>query len=116
MLKLTPVGDEVLLRTVRIEDVPWRAAMVRVGPGPDHPEEPALIVGVLRSDEQDRVVLARVRTTLLLAIPFALLLTVVAGYALAWRSLAPVEKMAATAARVADPSCASPAASSPGAA
>ena len=100
LLKLTPVGDEVLLRTVRIEDVPWRAALVRVAPGPEHPEEPELIVGVLRSDEQDRLVLARVRTTLLFAIPFALLLTVVAGYALAWHSLAPVEKMAATAARI----------------
>ena len=100
LLRLTPVGDEVLLRTLTIDDVPWRAALVRVGPGPDHPDEPALIVGVLRSDEQDRAVLARVRTTLFFAIPFALVVTVVAGYALARRSLAPVEKMADTAARI----------------
>lgn len=100
LLKLRPVGDEVLLRTVTIDGMPWRAAMVRVSPGPDHPDEPALIVSVLRSDEQDRLVLARVRTTLFFAIPFALVVTVVAGYALARRSLAPVEKMAATAARI----------------
>ena len=69
-------------------------------PGPVHSDEPVLIVGVLRSDEEDLAVLSRVRTFLLFAIPFALVITVLAGYALARRSLTPMDQMAATAARI----------------
>ncbi len=100
LLKLKPVGNEVLLRSVTIDDHAWRAALVRVSPGVVDSLEPALIVGVLRADEEDEAVLDRVRTTLLLAIPFALIVTILAGYLLARRSLAPVDEMAASAARI----------------
>jgi len=100
LLRLKPEGTDVLVRSLVIDDVTWRAALVRVNPGPVHTEEPVLIVGVLRSDEDDLAVLARVRNTLLLAIPFALAITVLAGYALARRSLAPMDEMAASAARI----------------
>ncbi|MBL0173390.1 MAG: HAMP domain-containing protein [Gemmatimonadaceae bacterium] len=100
LLRLKPLGNETLLRSLTIDDQIWRAALVRVGPGIVDSLEPALIVGVLRSDEEDVAVLDRVRTTLLLAIPFALAVTILAGYLLARRSLAPVEEMAASAARI----------------
>lgn len=100
LLRSKPDSTDVLLRELTIDDVVWRAALVRVSPSASHADEPALIVGVLRSDEDDLAVLARVRNTLLLAIPFALVFTVLAGYALARRSLAPVDEMAASAARI----------------
>ncbi|MBL0170278.1 MAG: hypothetical protein IPP90_06010 [Gemmatimonadaceae bacterium] len=100
LLRLKPLGNETLLRSLTIDDQIWRAALVRVGPGIVDSLEPALIVGVLRSDEEDVAVLDRVRTTLLLAIPFALAVTILVGYLLARRSLAPVEEMAASAARI----------------
>lgn len=100
LLRLVPVGDDVLMRTLTIDNVTWRAALVRVRPNAATADEPALVVSVLRSDEEDVAVLARVRTTLLFAIPFALVVTVLAGYALARRSLAPVDAMAAAAARL----------------
>ncbi len=92
-------GD-VVLRTVRIDDVPWRAAVIRLAPGPDNAEEPALHVGVLRSDDEDMAVLNRVRRTLFFAIPLALLVAIVTGYAIARRSLEPMDEMAARAARI----------------
>ena len=100
LLQKRPTGTDVMMQTLTIDDITWRAALVRVDPGPAHLEEPALIVGVLRSDEEDLSVLASVRTVLLFAIPFALACTVLAGYALARRSLAPMDQMAATAARI----------------
>ena len=100
LLSLRPPGTDVVVRTLSIDDISWRAALVRVDPGPVHTDEPVLIVGVLRSDEEDLAVLSRVRTFLLFAIPFALVITVLTGYALARRSLAPMDQMAATAARI----------------
>ncbi len=99
-LRLAPGSGDVLLRTLTMDDQTFRAALVRVNPGTANSAEPALIVGVLRSDEEDVAVLGRVRTTLLFTIPFALVLTVLAGYALARRSLAPMDEMAASAARI----------------
>lgn len=100
LLRLRPPANDVIERTVTIEGVEWHAALVRVDTGAVSESEPTLVVGVLRSEAQDIAVLTRVRTTLLLAIPFALLLTIAAGYVLARRSLAPVDEMAATAARI----------------
>ena len=90
---------EVVVRSVLVDDDEWRAAVVRLGRGPDD-TEPALVVAVLRSEAEDAVLLARVRTTLLLAIPLALLASVLAGYALARQSLAPMDAMTARAARI----------------
>ncbi len=100
LLRQSVKPGEVALRTVHIEDLDWRAALIRVPAGQDYPEAPAFIVGVLRSGEDDRAVLGRVRTTLLFAIPLALLVSVVTGYAIARRSLAPMDEMAARAARI----------------
>lgn len=100
LLRLRPPAGDVIERSITIDDVEWHAALVRVDTGAVSESEPTLVVGVLRSEAQDTAVLTRVRTTLLLAIPFALLLTIAAGYALARRSLAPVDEMAATAARI----------------
>lgn len=100
LLRQSVKPGEVVLRTVRIDDLDWRAALIRVPAGQDYAEAPAFIVGVLRSGEDDLAVLGRVRTTLLFAIPLALLVSVITGYAIARRSLAPMDEMAARAARI----------------
>jgi len=100
LLRQSVRPGEVALRTVRIDDLDWRAALIRVPAGTDYPEAPAFIVGVLRSGEDDLAVLGRVRTTLFFAIPLALLVSVLTGYAIARRSLAPMDEMAAHAARI----------------
>lgn len=100
LLRQSVKPGEVALRTVRIDDVDWRAALIRVPAGQDYAEAPGFIVGVLRSGEEDLAVLGRVRTTLLFAIPLALLVSVLTGYAIARRSLAPMDEMAARAARI----------------
>ncbi len=99
LLRLKPDSGVVALRTVTINEVTWRAALVRVNQGPIN-TMPALVVGVLRSSEEDLGVLARLRTTLLLAIPFATILTLLAGFSLARRSLAPINEMAAAVERI----------------
>ena len=91
---------EVMLRTVTIDGDIWRAAVIRLAPGADHAEEPALHVGVLRSDDEDVAVLERVRGTLFLAVPIALLVAIATGYAIARRSLEPMDNMAARTARL----------------
>ncbi len=93
-------AGEVVLRTIRIDGEIWRAAVIRLAPGADHSEEPALHVGVLRSDDEDIAVLARVRSTLFFAVPIALLVAIVTGYAIARRSLEPMDSMAARTARI----------------
>ena len=100
LLRQSVKPGEVARRTVRIDDVDWRAALIRVPAGQDYAEAPGFIVGVLRSGEEDLAVLGRVRTTLLFAIPLALLVSVLTGYAIARRSLAPMDEMAARAARI----------------
>ncbi len=100
LLQEKATTGEVALRTVKIDDVNWRAAAVRVPGGQDYADEPARIVLVLRSGDEDLAVLARVRTTLFFAIPFALLVSVITGYAIARRSLAPMDEMSARAAQI----------------
>lgn len=99
LMRAATTGNPPLLRTLQLEDGARRAAAVRLEPGNDK-TEPALIVAVLRSVYEDDMLLARARTILLLAIPVALGVSVIAGYALARRSLAPVEAMAQQASRI----------------
>ncbi len=91
---------EVLVQSIRFDDVNWRAAVTRVSGDSTRDGDRALVVGVLRSSDEDHAVLVRVRTTLLFAIPFALIVSVLTGYAIARRSLAPMDEMAARAARI----------------
>ena len=87
------IADErqVAIGSVRMRDIEWRAGVTRLAPVAQDPGEPALLVTVLHSLEDDRLLLRAVRNTLLLAIPLALLASVIAGYALARRSLAPLD-------------------------
>lgn len=96
----TPSDGKARVHHVVIDNVPWHAALIRVPPSDTNAGSSSLVVSVLRSDEEDLAILATVRTTLLLAIPFALILTILAGYTLARRSLAPIEHMATSAARI----------------
>ena len=87
------IADErqVALGTIHMRGLNWRAGVTRLSPMAQDPGEPALLVTVLHSLEDDRLLLRAVRNTLLLAIPLALLASVIAGYALARRSLAPLD-------------------------
>ncbi|WP_411278591.1 ATP-binding protein [Gemmatimonas sp.] len=89
------VADErqVAVGTIRLRGVKWRAGVTRLAPMAQDPGEPPLLVAVLHSLEADRLLLRAVRNTLLLAIPLALLASVITGYALARRSLAPLDAM-----------------------
>lgn len=89
------IADErrVALGSVRMRGIEWRAGVTRLAPMAQDPGEPALLVTVLHSLEDNRLLLRAVRNTLLLAIPLALLASVIAGYALARRSLAPLDAM-----------------------
>ncbi len=84
---------EVALGTVRLNGIDWRAGVTRLAPMAQDPGEPPLLVTVLHSLEDERLLLRAVRNTLLLAIPLALLASVLAGYALARRSLAPLDEI-----------------------
>jgi heavy metal sensor kinase len=96
----TPGDGNVRVQHIMMDNMPWRAALIRVPASDVTADLSSLVVSVLRSDEEDLAILSNVRTTLLLAIPFALILTVLAGYTLARRSLAPLEHMADSAARI----------------
>lgn len=84
---------EVALGTVRLRGVDWRAGVTRVAPMAQDPGEPPLLVTVLHAVDEDQALLRTVRNTLLLAIPLALFASVITGYALARRSLAPLDEM-----------------------
>ncbi|MGV3711028.1 MAG: sensor histidine kinase [Gemmatimonas sp.] len=84
---------------VLVEGLPYRAAVERVAQG-SNPDEPALAVAVLRSSIDDIEVGQTYRNALLLAIPLALLFSILCGYAIARRSLAPVEAMGEQAERI----------------
>lgn len=84
---------EVALGTIRMRGADWRAGVTRLAPMAQDPGEPPLLVTALHSLEDDRLLLRAVRNTLLLAIPLALLASVITGYALARRSLAPLDAM-----------------------
>lgn len=91
--RATEIADErqVAVGTVHMRGVDWRAGVTRLAPMAQDPGEPPLLVTALHSLEDDRLLLRAVRNTLLLAIPLALLASVIAGYALARRSLAPLD-------------------------
>lgn len=78
----------------------YRAAVMRVGTGSGASDSPGMVVAVIRSSEEDDELLEQVRTVLFFALPLALLVSIVCGYAIARRSLSPVEAMAHQAARI----------------
>lgn len=87
------------LSSTTLDGVSYRAAVIRVAPGTGT-DEPAMAVAVLRSGEEDMTLEQRYRTLMLFTIPLALLFSILCGYAIARRSLAPVEAMAEQAARI----------------
>lgn len=93
--RFSEIADErqVAFGTVRMHGVDWRAGVTRLAPMAQDPGEPPLLVTVLHTLEDDQLLLRTVRNTLLLAIPLALLASVLAGYALARRSLAPLDEI-----------------------
>jgi signal transduction histidine kinase len=90
-----------VIRDVQLPDGPARVAVLRLEPAPgDDAGEPALLVTAIQDMRDDRLLLRQARTTLLLAIPLALLVSGVAGVLLAQRSLAPLEAINARAASI----------------
>ena len=85
-----------VVRTIML-DGPHRVAMVRVAAGRDQ-DEPAMVVVASRSNDVDQKLLDGVRTKFYFGIPVALLVSIALGYAIARRSLAPIEAMAKQAA------------------
>ncbi len=83
--------SSVVIREITLESGPARAALLRVEPEPGDEGEPALLIAALRPEQDDVQLLRQVRTTIFLAIPLALLLSIIAGFLLARRSLAPLE-------------------------
>jgi signal transduction histidine kinase len=82
----------VLVRALQLGNEPARGAIVRLPPfSAAMIGEPTLLVVAVRPESEDAVLLRQVRNTLLLAIPIVLLASLVAGFALARRSLAPLE-------------------------
>lgn len=82
----------LVVRDVMLDEGPARAAVLRVEPAElDEAGEPALLVTALRMRAEDDLLLRQVRTTIFFAIPMALLVSIAAGFALARRSLAPLE-------------------------
>ena len=91
----------VVVRGVQLESGPARAAVLRLAPDADDRwEEPALLVTAVYAEAGDRLLLGQVRTILLLALPLALLMSGLAGYLLARRSLAPLEAITARTASI----------------
>ena len=91
-------ADPVLGSTT-VDSVSYRSAVVHVAQG-NGDGAPAMAVAVLRSGEEDLALQLKYRNRLLLTIPLALLFSILCGYAIARRSLAPVEAMAEQAARI----------------
>jgi signal transduction histidine kinase len=83
--------SSVVVRQVVLESGPARAALLRVEPEEDDEDEPALLITALRPEQDDVQLLRQVRTTIFFAIPMALLVSIVAGFLLARRSLAPLD-------------------------
>jgi heavy metal sensor kinase len=83
--------SSVVIREITLESGPARAALLRVEPEAGDNDEPALLIAALRPEQDDVQLLAQVRNTIFLAIPLALLLSIIAGFLLARRSLAPLD-------------------------
>lgn len=90
---------EPQLSSTTVDGISYRAAVLRVASGTGN-DEPAMAVAVLRSGEEDMAVEQRYIVRMLFTIPLALLFSILCGYAIARRSLAPVEAMAEQAARI----------------
>ena len=86
-----------IVHSLIVDDMPHRAAVLRIAPDSAQ-EEPAMVVAAIRSSDDDLNLLSRVRTTFFFVIPVALLVSILLGYAIARRSLAPIEAMAKQAA------------------
>ena len=86
-------------RGVSPEGDPYRAAVLGIAPD-NNSDEPPMVVLVVRSSVEDIALELKVRRNFLFAIPLALLVSIICGYAIARRSLAPVEAMAEQAARI----------------
>lgn len=83
--------------SINIDDRPRRVAFVRIAGSKDG-DEPAMVVVAIRATDEDQNLLADVKSDFLFGIPVALLVSIALGYALARRSLAPIEAMAKQAA------------------
>lgn len=91
----------VVVRNVQLGGVTARVAMLRIAPEPTDPVgEPAMLVTAVHGTAEDAQLLRQVRTTLLLAIPLAVLVSIAAGWLLARRSLAPLEAINARTASI----------------
>lgn len=91
---LRALGDTaVLVRSIELDGNPARAALLRLVPSAEMVGEPTLLIIAVRSSAEDVQLLRTVRNTLLLAIPLALVASLIAGFALAKRSLAPLEEI-----------------------
>lgn len=92
MERVLKTPDGVSVRSVELTEGPARVALMRVLPEEyDDPDEPILLITALRPGAGDMLILKQVRNTLLLATPLALLVSVLAGFIIARRSLAPLE-------------------------
>lgn len=100
LLREAKPEELVTTRGTSPEGDPYRAAVLAVAPDKDNSDEPPMVVLVVRSSVEDIALELKVRRNFLLAIPLALLVSIVCGYAIARRSLAPVEAMAEQAARI----------------
>jgi len=92
-------SDDPVLASTTVDSVSYRSAVVHVAQGSGE-GAPAMAVAVLRSGEEDLALQLKYRNRLLFTIPLALLFSILCGYAIARRSLAPVEAMAEQAARI----------------
>ncbi|MEO7358744.1 MAG: ATP-binding protein [Gemmatimonadaceae bacterium] len=99
LLREAKTQSEPQMSSTTFEGISYRAAVLRVAQGSRN-DEPAMAVAVLRSGEEDLAVEQRYTRRMLFTIPLALLFSILCGYAIARRSLAPVEAMAEQAARI----------------
>ncbi len=94
MARILTASNGVVARRVILQDGPARVALMRVVPEKyDDPDEPTLLITALLSETDDALLLKNVRNILLLAIPITLMISVLAGFAIARRSLAPLEEI-----------------------
>lgn len=86
--------SSVVVRSLSLDGQAARAAVLRVEPeAGDDAGEPALLITALRMERDDLLLLRQVRNTIFFAIPMALVVSLVAGYLLARRSLAPLDEI-----------------------
>ena len=99
LLNTTRNAKDTVLATIAMDGASFRAAVVPVAQGSGD-GQPAMTVAVLRSGDEDAALQLKYRNRILFAIPVALLFSILCGYAIARRSLEPVEAMAEQAARI----------------